>query len=270
MEIADLAEVRGEGRPFRSVGQIEHHYLTWLVVVLVAAIVACWSGGARRARVPPRCHLPRVPPAAFSSQEGRDRCAGTPSGPARGSRARRRRGPARLPGIRDASRSLLTGWGDAVVTAAADQRRAPDGAETVPGVVVAPGLELEGGAPRRLRGLCTACADGRSWHRPSVGVLGGGVRHGGRRPSGRPSFRSGAAPGPRPPAWPAGRRAMEAPPAPPDEVQARTSRRTRSGCRMASSWATMPPKEIPHDEAARPSPVAANRAAASSPYSAIV
>ena len=37
----------------------------------------------------------------------------------------------------------------------------------------------------------------------------------------------------------------EAPPEPPAEVQARTSRRTRSGCRMATSWATMPPKETP-------------------------
>ena len=38
----------------------------------------------------------------------------------------------------------------------------------------------------------------------------------------------------------------EAPPAPPAEVQARTSRRTRSGCRIATSWATMPPKETPN------------------------
>ena len=34
-------------------------------------------------------------------------------------------------------------------------------------------------------------------------------------------------------------------PRPPAEVQARTRRRTRRGCRIVSSWATMPPKDTP-------------------------
>ena len=34
-------------------------------------------------------------------------------------------------------------------------------------------------------------------------------------------------------------------PRPPAEVQARTRRRTRRGCRTVSSWATMPPKDTP-------------------------
>ena len=44
----------------------------------------------------------------------------------------------------------------------------------------------------------------------------------------------------------------EAPPAPPADVQARTSRRTRSGWRIATSWATMPPKDTPMHEAVVP------------------
>ena len=55
----------------------------------------------------------------------------------------------------------------------------------------------------------------------------------------------------------------DAPPAPPGEVQASTSRFTRSGCRSTSSWATMPPKETPMTRAAS-HPWSAISAAASS------
>ena len=61
----------------------------------------------------------------------------------------------------------------------------------------------------------------------------------------------------------------EDPPGPPDEVQASTSRWTRPGCPMASSWATMPPKDTP-TTAHAPHPRASSRPAASSAYPAIV
>ena len=209
VEIADVAEVRCEGLPLRSAGRIERHYLTSLVVVTGRGL-RCGHDRPARGRVPPRCPVPRCRPAAFSVQEPDNR--GTPSGPARGSRGHLRRGPARPPGSAGPA-ARCSPLGRCRRNGRRRPGRTADGAETVPGVVVAPRLELEGGAPRRLGGAAHPGAGGRTWHRPSPVTR--RRRFWRRRAASQRvvhHLRSGATSGPRPPAGASSSRGSEAPP----------------------------------------------------------
>ncbi len=150
--------------------------------------------------------------------------------------------------------------GDAVEAAAADEGRARDRPEAGGGVVPGAGGELVGqaGFPPPGRGAPA---------RWIISAMSGCAR---RQPASQRESRSSIcliarSSGSRSTSSCSGK---EAPPAPPADVQARTSRRTCAGCPMASSWATIPPKETPRTRQSS-QPTRSRSAAASSAKSAM-
>ena len=132
---------------------------------------------------------------------------------------------------------LVRRWRDAVVATGGDQHGHGHRRQPVPAVVVAAGQQL-GDLTRRLVGRRTRR---RPWPRSPRGPA--ACRSGSAlRVSRASTQRARRCAGSRPTS---SCRGNDAPPSPPGDVHASTTRSNRSGALAAASWRTMPPKLTP-------------------------